>query len=165
MSSLLHVLSQFADSQTKSMGLLDNQLRSLSKPSKRLLPWNKSTLSRKKEQAVLQTQVEQVQDILYNIKKVKAEMELQLAEINRLTEVNKAHMDLFCHSERWRDDARDYQEALKNIMSFTLITVTDCRKRLKERQLQQRVRSPPSGEYVQIGIDYDAMEQDGANMI
>lgn len=165
MSSSLHVHSQFADSQTKSMGLLDKQLDSLSKPSRRLLQWNKPTLSRKKEQAVLQAQVEQVQDILYKIEKVKAEMELQLAEINRLTEVNKAHMDLFCQSERWRDDARDYQEALKDIMSFTLITATDCRKRSKERQSEQRVRSPPSGEYVRIGIECDAMEQDGANMI
>ncbi|OAQ57888.1 hypothetical protein VFPPC_14911 [Pochonia chlamydosporia 170] len=147
------------------MGLLDNPLSPFPKAPRQLMPWTKVGSARQSEDAALQAQFEQIQALLYELKTTKREIELQLLEINRLTEVNKAHMDVYCQNERWREDARDYQEALKNIMSYTLITASDCRKRSKDRQTGQWVNKPLSGEDIHIGVDCGEMNRDGSYMI
>ncbi|UNI16709.1 hypothetical protein JDV02_003123 [Purpureocillium takamizusanense] len=88
----------------------------------------------------------EIQALHREVGSLKAEVALLVDRIRSLTDENQRLVEGYVQSDHLRQDIQGYQEALKNIMRYTLVTVSECRAKAKERQVQ-----PEAGKAVPTG--------------
>lgn len=135
------------------MNLNDKKLPPPPRPPRPLDPWGQRSGVSGQVNVCSHPQTIEIQALLREIRTLKGEMELLVNGIRRLTEENHRLMEEDAQNDKLRQDLKDYQEALKNIMSYTLVTVSECRTKAKERQAETVHANPVVGTDIQIGMD------------
>ena len=113
------------------MGLLGKEHGSAH--PRRALPWKRSEKDHQGEETSRYTQAEQIEALSRQIKSLTEEKESLVSKIRRLAEENRT---LSYERDKCRRTTSNYQDALKNIMNYTVITASECRTRSKEMERQ-----------------------------